>query len=319
MPLPRGPIQPMLAYSRDDPFDSDEFSFEVKWDGTRTVAWAGEGDRRFQNRRLRSIAYRYPEIDPEVKVPAILDGEIVVMDQGKPSFARLQQREHVSEAFRAGLLAEQLPATYVVFDILHWKDRSLLRLPLEERRAILEEVVEPNEHVYLSEPIRRTGIALFEVAKARGLEGIMAKKLGTPYEVGKRVDYWLKIKTYVPQLCVVAGLTLGTGWRAPYFGALILGAYWGEELRFIGRVGTGFDQAKLEEIQALARPYEGTVPFPEEPEGEPVKFWLRPALVAEVKYLEFTSEGKLRAPVFVRMRPDLTPADCVLPEEYPGN
>jgi DNA ligase D-like protein (predicted ligase) len=309
----------MLAHSRDDPFDSEDYSFEVKWDGTRTVAWAGEGERRFQNRRLRSIAYRYPEIAPQVKAPAILDGEIVVMDEGKPSFARLQQREHVSEEFRAGLLAEQLPATYVVFDILHWKDRSLLKLPLEERRALLEEVVEPNEHVYLSEPIRRTGVALFEVAKARGLEGIMAKKLGTPYEVGKRVDYWLKIKTYVPQACVVAGLTLGTGWREPYFGALILGAYWGGELRFIGRVGTGFDQAKLEEIEALARPYEGAVPFPDEPEGEPVKFWMQPALVAEVKYLEFTSEGKLRAPVFLRMRPDLKPADCVLLDDYPGN
>ncbi len=309
----------MLAHSRDDPFDSEEYSFEVKWDGTRNLAWAGEGDRRFQNRRLRSIAYRYPEIEPEVKGAAILDGEVVVMEAGKPSFARLQQREHVSEEFRAGLLAEQLPATYVVFDILHWKDRSLLKLPLEERRAILEEVVEPNEHVYLSEPIRSTGVALFEVAKERGLEGIMAKKLGSPYEPGKRVDYWLKIKTYVSQDCVVAGLTLGTGWREPYFGALFLGAYRGNELRFIGRVGTGFDQAKLEEIQALARPFAGPNPFPEEPKGEPVKYWMRPALVAEVKYLEFTSEGKLRAPVFLRLRPDLKPADCVLPDRYPRN
>jgi DNA ligase D-like protein (predicted ligase) len=309
----------MLAYSRDDPFDSEEFSFEVKWDGTRAVAWAGEGDPHFQNRRLRSIAYRYPEIEPEVNGPAILDGEIVVMDEGKPSFARLQQREHVSEGFRAGLLAEQLPATYVVFDILHWKDRSLVKLPLEERRAVLEEVVTPNEHVYLSEPIRKTGVALFEVAKERGLEGVMAKKLGTPYEIGKRVDYWLKIKTYVPQNCVVAGLTIGTGWREPYFGALMLGAYHQGELRFIGRVGTGFDRTKLEEIAALARPFEGTNPFPEEPSGEPVKYWMKPALVAEVKYLEFTSEGKLRAPVFLRMRPDLKPAACVLPDRYPRN
>ncbi|MFQ6012305.1 MAG: non-homologous end-joining DNA ligase [Thermoplasmata archaeon] len=319
MSLPRRPIQPMLAYSRDDPFDSDAYAFEVKWDGTRTVAWVGEGERRFQNRRLRNIAYRYPEIEPQVKGEAILDGEIVVMDEGKPSFARLQQREHVSEEFRAGILAQQLPATYVVFDILHRGDRSLLKLPLEERRAILEEVVEPNEHVYLSEPIRRTGVALFEVAKTRGLEGIMAKKLGTPYEPGKRVDYWLKIKTYVPQNCVIAGLTRGTGWREPLFGALLLGAYGGGELRFIGRVGTGFDRAQLAEIEALARPFEGPSPFPEEPKGEPVKIWMRPALVAEVKYLEFTSEGKLRAPVFVRMRPDLKPADCVLPGDYPGN
>ncbi len=129
----------------------------------------------------------------------------------------------------------------------------------------------------------------------------------------------MKIKTYVPPNCVVAGLTLGTGWREPFFGALILPAYRRNELRFIGREGTGFDQAKPEVIEALARPYEGPNPFPEEPKGEPVKYWMRPVLVAEVKYLEFTSEGKLRAPVFLRMRPELKPADCVLPDEYPGN
>ncbi len=306
----------MLARSRDDPFDSDDYVFEIKWDGTRVIAFCDEEGHRFQNRRLNQIAYRYPEVQPIVKGRAVLDGEIVVMAGGKPDFAKLQQREHAMDAFRASLLAKQFPATYVVFDILHWQNESLLKVPLEERRRILEEAVEPQERVYLSEPIRGQGVALFEAAKEKGLEGIMAKRLGTPYRPGKRVDYWRKIKTYRSLDCVVCGLTVGLGRREPYFGSLILGVYEDGDLRFVGSVGTGFDETKMAEIVDMTAPLTGSCPFPEEPEVVPgVKTWLTPRLVCEVKYLQFTEGLKLRAPVFLRMRLGGDPKRCRLPSD----
>lgn len=319
MPLPRGPLLPMLAVPADAPFDDDGWLFEVKWDGTRVLAFCD--DRlKLQNRRLRDIAYRYPEIRPQVRGPALLDGEIVVMEGGRPDFPLLQERERAGDAFKARLLARQHPATYVVFDVLHWQDRSLLKLPLLERRRVLEKILEPGDGVSLSEPVRGRGVAYFEAAKARGLEGILAKRTDSPYLPGKRVDFWKKIKTYDALDCVVCGLTTGTGWREPLFGALILGAYRDRELRFLGKVGTGFDAAKLEEIQEFALPLRGVCPFPREPEVEPgVKAWLNPRLVCEIKYLEFTEDGKLRAPVFLRLRPDLEPEECVLPASHPRN
>lgn len=303
----------MLAQSRDEPFDSEEFVFEVKWDGTRTIAFVDKG-HRFQNRRLNQIAYRYPEIRPVVKGGAVLDAEIVVMHQGKPDFTKLQQREHAVDEFKASLLAKQLPATLVVFDILHWNDRSLLKLPLEERRSLLEEVVEPQENVYLSEPIRGQGRALFQVAEERGLEGIMAKKLGSPYLPGKRVNFWLKIKTYKPLDCVICGLTVGKGWREHYFGSLILGVYEAGELRFVGSVGTGFDEAKMAEIMEMTRPLEGPCPFPDTPDLMPgVKVWLNPKLVCRVKYLQLTPDKKLRAPAFLSLERGKDPKACFMP------
>lgn len=313
MSFPKGPIRPMLAIARDDPFDDDDFVFEVKWDGTRVLAFLDAG-HRFQNRRLNQIAYRYPEIQPVVRGRAVLDGEIVVMHEGKPNFMKLQQREHAMDAFKADLLAKQLPATYVVFDILHWNDRSLLKLPLEERRQILEEVVEPQENLYLSEPVRREGKALFQVAEERGLEGIMAKRLDSPYLPGKRVDFWIKVKTYKPLDCVVCGLSVGRGWREPYFGSLILGVYDGDALHFVGSVGTGFDERLMAEITELTRALEGPCPFPEIPEVLPgVKTWLQPVLVCRVKYLMLTPDRKLRAPAFLQLVPGKNPKACLLP------
>lgn len=313
MPLPAGPIHPMLAVPVDAPFDDASFLFEVKWDGTRVIAFCGE-KLRFQNRRLKEIAYRYPEIRPQVSGPAILDGEIVVMEGGTPDFPLLQEREHAGDAFKASLLARQHPATYVVFDVLYAEGRDVTRLPLRERRRVLEAVLDPGENVSLSQPVVGQGVAYFEAAKDRGLEGIMAKRTDSPYLPGKRVDFWQKIKTYDALDCVVCGLTVGMGWREPLFGALILGAYEDDALRFLGKVGTGFDRAKMEEIQALTESLKGPCPFPAEPDVEPgVKTWLKPRLVCEVKYLEFTPDTKLRAPVFLRLRPDLEPADCVLP------
>jgi DNA ligase D-like protein (predicted ligase) len=308
----------MLATPRSEPFDSDDYIFEVKWDGTRVIAFCGDG-LRLQNRRLLDITHRYPEIAPTLTRPAVLDGEIVVMYEGRPDFQRLQQRERARDDFHASILAEELPATYVVFDILHLGDRSLLGLPLQERRRILEDALETGGNVYLSEPVRREGIAFFEVARERGLEGIMAKRLDGPYQPGRRVDYWLKIKTYRSLDCVICGLTVGRGVRSDLFGALILGAYRGPDLVYVGKVGTGFDETLIREINRLAQPLVDRCPFPQEPKVEPaVKAWIRPSLVCEVKYLEFTADGKLRSPVFLRLRDDLAPEECSLPADVRG-
>ncbi len=228
MSFPRGPIRPMLARSREEPFDSEEYGFEVTWDGTRVIAFCEDG-HKFQNRRLNQVAYRHPELEPLVDGRAVLDGEIVVMHEGRSDFAKLQQREHASDGFKESLVAREFPATFVVFDILHWNDRSLIKLPLDERRRILEEALIPRENVYVSEPVQGQGVALFKAAEERGLEGIVAKRVDSPYRPGKRVDFWLKIKTYESLDCIVCGLTLGMGWWAPLFGSLILGVYDDEE------------------------------------------------------------------------------------------
>lgn len=309
-------IKPMLATLRTEPFDSEDHVFELKWDGTRALAFVSpDNTHRFQNRRLYEITYRYPELGIDLHGrKAILDGEIVVMVEGRPSFPGLQDREHASSPFTIRLRAKDLPATYVVFDVLYLDGQDLTPLPLMERRTILNGLVEPTDRVVLSEMIEHDGRALFSAVLDRGLEGIIAKRRTSRYHIGKRSRDWLKIKKRTTLPCVVAGLTQGEGNREDTFGSLILGMYDRGVLRYVGRVGTGFDHATRRDILAKSRPLEGPRPFDEEPDmTEPVAFWMRPGLVADVHFLELTADGMMRAPSFGRLRLDLKEEACVFP------
>ncbi len=305
-------IKPMLAESREAPFDSPDHIFELKWDGTRALAFVRNG-LRFQNRRLNFIEDRYPDLKVHTRKDAILDGEIVVMKGPLPSFEKLQERERASGKINIEYLAKTLPATYIVFDILYVEDREVMSLPQMERKALLPDIVEVDDRVVLSDYIERRGVDYYNAVIARGLEGIIAKHKRTRYYTGKRSKDWIKIKKKATLDCVICGITAGEGEREDTFGSLILGVYHEGKLVHVGRVGTGFSEAGRRSIIERLRPLQGPCPFPEVPEIDAhVGFWTRPVLVAEAHFLEWSKDRRMRAPSFSRMRDDKRPEECVV-------
>jgi len=308
-------IRPMLAHSAK-PFDSEDFIYEPKWDGTRTILFVGERVR-LQNRRLVNFTYRYPELRLREDISAreaILDGEIVVLKEGKPDFRGLQMREHVSDELRIELLSQAMPATFIAFDLLYLDGKLLVDLPLMERRAKLEEIVVESPRILLSRYVETHGKRYFEEVKKLGLEGAMAKRKQSTYQIGKRSRDWLKLKAIKTADVVIVGYTPGEGWRSEYFGALALGAYREGKLEFMGKVGTGFDEGLLKSISPLLKARTTDIkPVEAEPPYE-VR-WVKPELVCEVKYMEVTHDRKLRAPVFRRLRFDKAPKECEVPSE----
>lgn len=314
-------IKPMLAHS-SEPFDSDEWIFEIKFDGTRAIAYvdAEEKTVRLLNRRMLWFENRYPELKnlwQNISASkAILDGEIVVFHEGKPDFYKLAEREHVDSSLRAELLAKEMPATYIVFDILHLDGKDLVDLPLMERKQILASVLKESSNVAICQWIEGKGKELFEAAVSKGLEGIMAKKKDSLYELGKRSKKWLKIKATKTLDAVIVGYTTGTGEREE-FGSLIVAAYYKGKLKYIGKVGTGFSsqdiaylKQELDKIKTTKCPFEQQ-PELDLPEGrQPI--WVEPKLVCEVKFLELTKDLQMRAPVFLRLRQDKSAEECTI-------
>jgi len=310
---------PMLAF-RSQPFDSQNFLFEIKYDGTRTICYFENGNIKLVNRRGKEFSYRYPEIKEALKKAlkakeAVLDGEIVVLENGKPNFWKLAEREHVDNKFRIELLSKLMPATYIIFDVLFLDGKELTNLPLLERKKILKDTIEENERIKIAMYKIGSGKELFEFAKKNGLEGIMAKKIDSIYEMGKRSKNWLKIKVENTLDVAIIGYTTGTGERED-FGSLLVAAYHKGKLKFLGRVGTGFSKEEIEEIIKKLEKEKVPTPFvsPENvkldlPEGREA-IWVKPKYVCEVKFLEFTEDMQLRAPVFVRMREDKSVEEC---------
>jgi len=306
-------IKPMLAESRETPFDSPDHIFELKWDGTRALAIVRNG-LRFQNRRLNYIESRYPDLTIRTRKDAILDGEIVVMNQGLPSFEKLQTRERASGKIQIDYLARTLPATYIVFDVLYVGDKEVMSLPQMERLALLPDLVEVDDRVVLSEHIEARGVDYYNAVVSRGLEGIIAKHKAARYYMGKRSKDWIKIKKKTTLDCIICGITAGEGEREDTFGSLILGAYLDGALFHVGRVGTGFSEklrrTLFERLLALRQE---ECPFPEVPVIDAhVGFWTKPVIVVEAHFLEFSKDRHMRAPSFSRLREDKRPEDCVV-------
>ncbi len=307
-------IKPMLAIS-SRPFDSDKHIFEIKWDGTRCIAFIDRYGIRLQNRRLMDISYRYPEFkDFKGAIEggsAVLDGEIVILYKGRPDFERLQQREQIGDRFRIKLLSETMPATYIVFDILYLRDKSLMALPLINRKRILSENIVPSENIIISAYYEK-GLELYNLALKKGFEGIMAKDKESPYLQGKRSPYWLKIKRSNDIDAVICGIMEGKAETIPV-GSLILGLYRKGKLVHIGQVGTGFNEKQIQQLLKIAeRLHTSKTPFREIPSLKREVQWLRPEIVARVRFLEWTKDKKLRSPVFVNFRFDKSPIECEL-------
>lgn len=296
-------IPPMLAYF-SEPFDSQKHIFEIKWDGTRCVLFLSNGKIRLQNRRLLDITYRYPEflnINRYIQAKnAILDGEIVVLEDGKPNFEKLQIREQASEPFKIELLSKKITATYVVFDVLYLNDKKVTDVALIERKDILKSILKEGSNILESKFINTKGIEFYNKIVDLGYEGVMAKNVKSPYLIGKRSKYWLKIKKKFPMRCYIVGYTKGKGQRHSSFGALIIATQQPQGWILRGKVGTGFDENFIEEIMPVLSKLKVDKPLvPSWKVKDAV--WIKPELSCEVSYQEITEKGQLRAPVFKKL------------------
>ena len=316
-------IHPMLAESVEKPFDGAEWLFEIKWDGYRAIAFIANAKVRLVSRNQNDLTPRYPEL---VDLPrfvkaktAILDGEVVALDdEGKASFSLMQQRTGFRPGGKGAPANADVPVLYYAFDLLYLDGYDWRRVPLEQRKRKLAELVVTGDVVRFSDHYEEHGKALFEMARKKGLEGIVGKKRASFYEE-RRSREWLKVKLRQRLECVIGGYTEPEGSRA-HFGSLVLGLYDKKgRLIHVGQVGSGFDQKLLDELWKVLQKLETKKnPFFGEVEALRRVFWVKPELVAEIEYAQWTggtNEGsgpKLRAPVFLGLRDDKDPKECVL-------
>jgi bifunctional non-homologous end joining protein LigD len=318
-------IVPMLARLATLPPDDDQFGYEIKWDGVRAIAYVEEtGTTRLESRNLNDVTRQYREAAAVGQVEtlkgrsAVLDGEVVAFDEnGRPSFERLQGRMHLTGSAAIDARTRSTPIVYVVFDLLYLDGETLMRLPYTERRARLEQLD-------LNGPSWRTpdyhtgeGAALLQASAEQGLEGIVAKRLDSPYEPGRRPGTWLKVKNTRRQELVIGGWLPGEGRRKGRIGALLMGYYDHEpadpELRFAGKVGTGFDGRELDRLEKLLAPLtRTTTPFSGPRQPGKGAIYVEPELVAEVDFNEWTKQNMLRHPSYKGLREDKRPLDVVL-------
>ncbi len=302
---PRRRYEVMLATPDENVPKGDSWLFEVKWDGYRALAYLRAGEAQLLSRKGNDLTTRFANVAKElakvVKTPdCVLDGEVCALDEeGRPSFSAMQQGKPGT------------PIVYEAFDLLELDGEPLVDLPLRERRARLEQLLDRRyTTVRLSESFE-DGDALYEAAQQQRLEGIVAKRADSPYRQGRRTREWLKIKTHGRQEFVIAGYTKGQGRRSGRFGSLVLGVWRGDELAYAGNVGTGFTDKVIDELLAKLRSLEQKEsPFPVVPKMPKVRkadvVWVRPELVCEVEFVEWTHDGRLRAPSFQGLREDKT-------------
>jgi bifunctional non-homologous end joining protein LigD len=302
-------IRPMLAQIVKEPPTGDGWMFEIKWDGVRALAHIADGRYIIRSRKGEDITKQYPELAELAKhvkaKTAVLDGEIVVPDEeGRPRFELIQPRIMARGEHAIARMAANAPARYVAFDLLYCNGRDLRNLPLRTRKRELSGVVQPYELLQVSQDFRVDGKNLLQAARAQGLEGIMAKRAESRY-VSSRADDWRKIKTGNEDDFLICGYTKG---ERDHFGALVLGERDGDGFRYAGNVGTGFDQKTMATISRAMEPLrQPKSPFTRVPKLPQEVVWLKPRLVCAVRYLERTSEGRLRAPVYIGMREEEEP------------
>ena len=318
---PRKPVDPfalelMLAQVAEAPFSSQDWIFEIKYDGYRLIAARrADGSPLLRSRGGGEVTATYPEVARGLRAlpypGLVMDGEVVVLDErGHPDFQLLQGRARLSRRADIERAAVERPATLFLFDLLGFDGFDLRKLPLLERKRLLRRVLPAVGPLAFADHVERRGGEMFEQARSLGLEGVIAKKAHGPYRAGRSGD-WLKVVADKTDDFVICGYSSPRGSRSG-FGALHLGAFEDGTLVYAGRVGTGFDhrmlaalRAKLDAIRRPSPPCTGNIPSPKD------ATWVAPKLVAEVRYKEWTDEGALRQPVFVRLRGDKAPEDCV--------
>lgn len=304
--------KPMLAKVTEEAFSDKDWIFEVKWDGFRAIAYVEEAFS-LKSRNEKELKQIFPELQELTKLSSniVVDGEIIVMREGKPDFQSLLERGQAVSKGEIQRQTSRAPAVYIVFDILEKEGKSLTKLPLTERKAILQESLREGSNVLLCDFIEEKGKPYFQLALEKGLEGVVAKKKDSQYEEGLRTGSWLKIKKLKTCDCVIFGYTKGTESRGATFGALILGVYDKGKPVYLGKVGTGFTQ---EMIRILIDKFEKikTDVAPFKPETGDEVTWLEPKLVCEVVYQVATRDMRLRMARFKRLRDDKQPSECTI-------
>ena len=298
-------VQPMLATPAKRPFDHPDWIFEVKWDGYRAIAEIRDNGVSLYSRNRISFDKRFsPVADSlrKLRFEAVLDGEIVVVDdQGRPDFQMLQ---HHQDSRRGHLM-------YYVFDLLYFRGHDLTHLPLVRRKELLKRILPSVPSIRLSDHVSKDGVLFYNVAKEKGLEGVIAKHSQSVYEAGRRSRQWLKVKTHLTQEAVIGGFTEPGGSRR-YFGALVLGVYGGDELTYVGHVGGGFTTSDLQNIRERLEPLvRRECPFAMTPETNAPCTWVKPELVCEVALSGWTEDALMRHPVFLRLREDKVAREVV--------
>lgn len=313
------PIPPMLSKSGLFPADIDNWAFEIKWDGIRVILYYQNRKSILLSRNLLDISLQYPEIAAFQPAPhlssLILDGEIIATDEnGHPSFSLLQHRMGLSAAANIAKMQQRIPVTYMIFDLLELNGQSLLNQTFSERRKQLAQLTVPGEHWQVS-PYHANGKDLQEACRRLGLEGIVAKRLDSPYLPGKRPGTWIKIKNQRRQELIIGGWTAGKGKRRGKIGALLVGYYDQAEtgktapkLHYAGSVGTGFTESLLDELYKRLSPLcRESNPFEETPPKLNTVQFVNPVLVGEFEFTEWTPALTLRHPSFKGLRFDKNP------------
>ena len=309
-PMPSGIVPMMAKLVARLPTPDDAWGFEFKWDGIRALAYVDGGRVRLQSRTGEDITARYPEVHPMGRAlgssEVILDGEIVALDdKGRPSFEEIQQRMGLTAENEIRRKMKDVPVTYMVFDLI-WKDgHSLMERPYADRRRALAEL-KLTDASWQTPPYERGGGATMKDASRRaGLEGVMAKRLDSRYEPGRRSGAWQKIKNKNRQELVIGGWLEGEGKRRGYPGALLVGYYKDGKLVYAGKVGTGFTDTTLDKLNArLKKLAVDKSPFEAGASSPRGAHFVRPEVVAEFEFVEWTRGGQLRAPAFKGFRID---------------
>lgn len=305
----------MLPTVAAEPFDSPDHIFEVKWAGVRAIATLEDGAVRLHGRNLRNLTPLYPEL---AMLPgcvgasrAVLDGEIVAWDdEALPSVELLRPRMLQPDARPKS--KRRPPIIYQVFDLLAVEGRWLLGQRLVERRNRLNKLIRPSDSVQAADFVRNDGIAFFEAAAGKGLEGIVAKRIDSTYRPGERSDAWQEVRATQSDDFVVAGYAFGGGLRKDPIGALLLGSYCGDRLEFVGPVSVGTTDQEARQLLELLTPlHVDASPFAEPPAIDRFHYWCRPELACHVRYGGWNGDGTLRFPVFVAPRSDVPADECI--------
>ena len=299
-------VRPMLATLVSEAFHRAGWVYEEKYDGERILAYKEGADVRLLSRNAKDYTVRFAELAAAIaRLPdrtLLFDGEVIALDRHGVSRFQLLQRGASNPI-------------YAVFDCLYKDGRDLRDDPLRARRGVLESVLGTTGLLFVARRLAENGLEAYRIAKRRGYEGVVAKDSSAPYIEGRSTK-WLKVKVRQEEEFVIAGYTAPSGSRK-YFGALLLGGYRGRELHYVGKVGTGFTQPVLAALFKKFQPLVQSKPLLVDPPREKHVTYVAPRLVAQIAFQEWTAEGKLRQPVFLGLRDDKDPRECVLPEGWP--
>jgi bifunctional non-homologous end joining protein LigD len=304
-------IQPMLATLYPSlPANADDYVFEYKWDGVRALCYYDGRHLHLRSRNNLDITQRYPELHALGHAmgsrPAVLDGEIIAMDDlDRPSFARLQRRMHVNDPRLIQRLMKEVPVFYVLFDVLYLDGKNTMKLPYIERRSLLEDLTVAGPYWQRTPAHRGQGTLMLEAAQQNHLEGIIAKKIDSPYEPGRRSDAWLKIKIIQRQEFVIGAWIPEQGHRKNHVGALLMGYYdCNGNLRYAGKVGTGFNANMHAQLTTLFDKHQRPTTAFNDPLPKSNTIYLDPVLIAEIEYRRWPDGGLVQQGAFKGLRTD---------------